>query len=965
MGMFKDFFLGLAISIFLVSILVGIVTRVARHPTVLGLIVLLVRTRFSLLAGLVLLGLPLLAWAEPGMVRAVFVLRNPYQFVSLTWATLMVSLMVVVTFRVSYLTGPARFGDIPNARIPHFWGAMNNATWCHSWWIWLGMGLSIPVYALDQSLSERPSDHSLYLLPAGLCGGILLAVAFLFVLAALQRLLIDPSITNHGLLPFENLRWIRALNKQLDRPPSKLERKVARVLGPKVVARTGQEGPSTPLPPQSTGYIRLTNPEDPESWELEPGHAQITLVWVVLTLLYVGLYGAFLGAIGDGEADDWLPNQQGAFPTLFFIMIYVFFVGFTLTGASFFLDYYRIPTTIGLIGMVLISFSLGRVDHFYELHPEPLIAATTMAHSVPQQVPLAELFDEKWNFPKYSPIANPSPTQAQPKSTLVVVTAAGGGIQASAWTARVLTGLDEMFGGFSESIGLVSSVSGGSVGVMFYLHHRGDRTNDADAPMRIDPQTAQHIQEDASASGLEPAAWGMAFPDLIRTTFPPAVPQTLDRGLALELEWQRRLADRVPIDPGGATEAQHTHRLAIKDLRLLDWADKIRARKMPAVVFNSTLVETGQRLLFSPVATQVPLPSTIPDDMFILKASEPVEFFPCYAATANGFRANPRLVTAVRLSATFSYVSPICRPFAPPISAAAQQHIGSRLFWHVADGGYSDNEGILSATKWIEKILAQRRNHERTGKLPFDRILIVRINGFPDRTLDSGSDHEGLVNAFFGPVLALGSVRVASQAERGDYEVQLLEEATRLRRARKLDEARQLLMSASAMNTRLETTLSPSNIATDDVAVVAPHATSSPQAQQAIADELEKRVDDLKKTVEDDTPEVKEQVATQTQQVESALKQSRDRRREYERSVEVRSIKIQFPSDLDRPPLSWALTPTDQRRIETAWQKVATAIREGEPIDSLPEVGQEPLAPKHLKFFFPLRPAVTSPQATE
>lgn len=957
MGMFKDYFLGLAISIFLVAIFAGIIARVARHPTVLGLLVLLVRTRFSVMVGMILLGLPFLAWAEPGMVRAVFVLRNPYQFISLTWATLMVSLMVVVTFRVTYLTGPARFGDIPNARIPQFWGAMNNSRWIHSWWIWLGMGLAIPVYALDQSLSERPSDHSLYLMPAGLSIGILLAVAFLFLLAALQRLLIDPSITNHGLLPFENLRWIRALNKEQERVPSRLEAKVARVLGPKAVASTMQEGAPVCLPSQSTGYIRLRDPLDPDSWELEPGHAQIALVWVVLTLLYIGLYGAFLGAIGDGQADDWLPNQQGVFPTLFFIMIYVFFVGFTLTGASFFLDYYRVPTTLGLIGLVLISFSLGRVDHFYELHPEPLVPASTMAQSVPQQVPLAELFDEQWRFPRYSPIPNPSPSQPQPKSTLVVVTAAGGGIQASAWTARVLTGLDELFGGFSESIGLVSSVSGGSVGAMFYLHNRGDRTNNPDAPMQIDPQTIQHIQEDASASGLEPAAWGMAFPDLIRTTFPPAVPQTLDRGLALELEWQRRLADRVTIDPTGATEAQQTHRLAIKDLRLLDWADKIRTRKMPAVVFNSTLVETGQRLLFSPVVTQPPLPSTVPDDSFILKASEPVEFFPCYAATANDFRANPRLVTAVRLSATFSYVSPICRPFAAPISKAAQQHIGKRLFWHVADGGYSDNEGILTATKWIERILAQRRNRERTERLPFDRILIVRINGFPDRTLDGGSDREGLLNAFLGPVLALGSVRVASQAERGDYEVQLLEEATRLRRARKLDEARQLLMSASAMNTRLETSLNPSNIATD-AAVVTSNATASPQAQQAIADELERRVDDLKKTVEDNTPDVKQEVETQTQKVESALRQSRDRRREYERSVEVRSIKIQFPSDMDRPPLSWALTPTDQRQIEAAWGRIATTIRNAENIQSLPEVDKGPLGLQHLRFFFPLRPAM-------
>lgn len=956
--MFKDYFLSLILSVCLMSVLVGVVQRFARHPTVLGLLVLIVRTRFSVLSGLVLVGLPVLAWAEPGMVRAVFVLRNPYQFVSLTWATLMVSLMVIVTFRVTYLTGPARFGELSNARIPEFWGAMRNTNWLHSWWLWLGMGLAIPVYALDQSLAERPSEHSIYLLPLGLVVGILVAIGFLFMLAALQRLLIDPSITNHGLLPFENLHWIKSLNRETDRPPSNLEAKMARTFGPKVIVnmeteeRTPEQeyvASSSPAPaPSSTGYIRLPDARNPDQWELEPGHAQIALVWIVLTCLYIGLYGAFLGAIGDGSVDDWLPHQNGIFPTLFFIMIYVFYVGFTLTGAAFFLDYYRIPSTVGLMGLVLISFSLGRVDHFYELHPEPLVPPSTLATSTPQQVPLGDLFDEEWKFPRYAAGGT------SPKSTLVVVTAAGGGIQAAAWTTRVLTGLDELFGGFSESIGLVSSVSGGSVGVMFYLHHRGDRTNDPDAPLRIDPQMIKAINEDASASGLEPAAWGMAFPDLIRTTFPPAVPKTLDRGLALEFEWQRRLADRIEVDPAGMTDAERTHRLTIKDLRLLDWADKIRQRKMPAVVFNSTLVETGQRLLFSPVVSQV-TPTNNSEDSFTLKAAEPVEFFPCFAAATDGFVPNPRLVTAVRLSATFSYVSPICRPLADTLPAAARSRVGKRLYWHVADGGYSDNEGILTATKWIEQVLAQRRSGGRSGKLPFDRVLIIRINGFPDKAVEAGSDRTGLLNAFLGPVLALGSVRVASQAERGDYEVQLLEEATRLRRAQKLHEAGQLLASARDINSQLE-----SNLNTRGGTATTPGVAASPESapantQQAIADALEQRIDHLRNSHEDERPEVVKEVESETQKVETKLRQSRDKRREYERAVEVRSIKIQFPADLDRPPLSWALTPSDERLIETAWQQIASSIRQAEQTAQLPDVGTQSLTPKHLRYYFPLR----------
>lgn len=954
--MFKDYFFSLICSCFLLIVAVPFVSKVLKHPLFLGFLVLIMRTRFTVLSGLILLGLPVAAWLEPGMLRALFVLHSPYQFASLTWASLMVALMVLVTFRVIYLTSTARFGEIPNARIPQFWGAMNGKTWCHSWWIWLGLGLAIPLYALDESLVERQSEHSLYLLPMGMLGGIVLAVGFLFLLAVLQRLWIDPSITNEGLLPFENLAWIRSLGKPPAASPTKMQTKMAKVFGPTAVpTETAAVVATTTTPVVSTGYFRLADPSDPDSWELEPGHAQITLVWVVLMCLYVGFYGAFLGAIGDGSANDWIPNQDGILPPLFFIMIYVFFVGFTLAGTAFFLDYYRIPTTLVLVGLVLLSFSLGRVDHFYELQPQSLVASTGPSRPTPEPVQLANLFDEKWQFPRYAPpVQTPSAASlaVQPKSTLVVVTAAGGGIQAAAWTARVLTGLDELLGGFSESIGLVSSVSGGSVGALFYLHHRGDRTNQADRPMQISPEKCQHILADASASGLEPAAWGMAFPDLVRTTFPPAAPKTLDRGLALEFEWQRRLADRLPTDPQSTPEQLKRQSLAVKDLRLLDWSDRIRARKMPAVVFNSTLVETGQRLLFSPVVTQaVPLRGAGTEG-FSTKASEPIEFFSCYSA-AGAFVPNPRLVTAVRLSATFSYVSPVCRPLGDDVPAAVRKQFGKRLFWHVADGGYADNEGILTATKWIEKIVAQQRDREAGKKLPFDRILIIRINGFPDRANDVGSARGGLLNAFLGPVLTLGSVRVASQAERGDYEVALLEEATRLRRAKKLQEAQQLLFSANDMHTKLENRLNPAEGASNAVPVSATPA--APQLQQAISDAIEKRVDELKTSYDGSTPQVQKQVEKQAEKVEAALEQSRRKRREYARTVEVRSLKIQFPSDLDQPPLSWALTPSDKQRIDIAWEQIARVIRDSATVEQLPEVGQQELTPRHLRYFFPLR----------
>ena len=60
---------------------------------------------------------------------------------------------------------------------------------------------------------------------------------------------------------------------------------------------------------------------------------------------------------------------------------------------------------------------------------------------------------------------------------IVIVTTAGGGIQANTWTVRVLAGLQSFVPGgkFADSVTLVSSVSGGATGALFFLnqYHQG------------------------------------------------------------------------------------------------------------------------------------------------------------------------------------------------------------------------------------------------------------------------------------------------------------------------------------------------------------------------------------------------------------------------------------------------------------------------------------------------------------
>jgi hypothetical protein len=69
-----------------------------------------------------------------------------------------------------------------------------------------------------------------------------------------------------------------------------------------------------------------------------------------------------------------------------------------------------------------------------------------------------------------SAVKEPAPSPSEPRS-ITVMAANGGGIQASAWTAKVLTGLQKEVGDqFGKSIRLISAVSGCSLGAMYFAN---------------------------------------------------------------------------------------------------------------------------------------------------------------------------------------------------------------------------------------------------------------------------------------------------------------------------------------------------------------------------------------------------------------------------------------------------------------------------------------------------------------
>ena len=161
----------------------------------------------------------------------------------------------------------------------------------------------------------------------------------------------------------------------------------------------------------------------------------------------------------------------------------------------------------------------------------------------------------------------------------------------------------------------------------------------------------------------------------------------------------------------------------------------------PAVVFNATLVETGELLQIANVA----LPPYSRDE----DRAPNDEVAPQRERTFAGLfpGADIGAVTAARLSATFPWITPPARPDLDDACAN---------LYHVADGGYYDNFGVLSALAYAEA-------------LPEDaRPILVEIRASDSRRRPKPELDGGFALATIGPLQALLAVRTTSQLGRNE-----------------------------------------------------------------------------------------------------------------------------------------------------------------------------------------------------
>jgi hypothetical protein len=334
-------------------------------------------------------------------------------------------------------------------------------------------------------------------------------------------------------------------------------------------------------------------------------------------------------------------------------------------------------------------------------------------------------------------------------ATPILVAASGGGIQAAGWTAQVLTGLADAIPEFPAHVQLLSGVSGGSVGIMHFLTQdpqcgpdlrSGDRTGRRDA--------LKHAMD----SSLHAVGWGLVYQDFPRTFIPLFTRSRVNRGLLMEDAWKRDPRLGAEVDPNTAEG-----RTAL----LSSWRRNVAEGPCPGAIFNAMVAETGEPMLFS----TIPLPRTL--DRFSFERHYP--------------DLDVKLTTAVRLSATFPYVSPAVRAehdSDPRYARAIESGRKVARFNHVVDGGYFDNFGVASAAGWLDAALSGLARQSRPA-----RILVVEICESHTCSSDDlgqtpafGGAQRSWVYQLYAPVSALLAMRTSAQRVRNRSHLILLQQ---------------------------------------------------------------------------------------------------------------------------------------------------------------------------------------------
>lgn len=304
-----------------------------------------------------------------------------------------------------------------------------------------------------------------------------------------------------------------------------------------------------------------------------------------------------------------------------------------------------------------------------------------------------------------------------------IVSAEGGGLYAAYFTAMVLSSLQDENPAFARHVFAISAVSGGSLGAAVFA---GIASQEAHNQIHVSDQKGERFQDVAdrilSRDFLSPLLAAGLFPDTLQR-FVPFPMQVASRARALERGFESAWTAEAQMHP---TWNDQLFSDAFYEL----WTD-FASGATPALLLNTTEVETGQRMVICNLR---------PDDRLYSESPNRTEGNAAIRTLAEvALDANPPLSTAVGLSARFPFITPAGYLMTKPESAPATE--SGRRKQRFVDGGYFDNSGaatladVLIAMHFVDHDQDQAQSSVDHDQDQEQRFVAIWIHiGFIDET---------------------------------------------------------------------------------------------------------------------------------------------------------------------------------------------------------------------------------------
>ena len=280
--------------------------------------------------------------------------------------------------------------------------------------------------------------------------------------------------------------------------------------------------------------------------------------------------------------------------------------------------------------------------------------------------------------------------QSEEKPVMFFINVSGGGLRSGTFVMNTLQKLDSVTNGnFFKHTMMINGASGGMLAATYYRELYRQQLKDSTVNLN-DPAYTNRIARDL----LNPLFSSMVSRDI----FSPAQKFTVgdykyvkDRGYAFE-------------------EKLNSNTKGLLNKHLSDYTTDEKNAAIPLMIFNSTITQDGRRMM---ICTQ-PISFLMKPQQLVYDNTVSPDAVDFTAMFAKQNPMNVRLLTALRMNATFPYVLPsVWLPSNPVID--------------VMDAGLRDNFGLETTLRFIE-------NFKDWLKENTSHVVIVQLR---DRMLDN------------------------------------------------------------------------------------------------------------------------------------------------------------------------------------------------------------------------------------